>query len=85
MNLEGIIPKGWRLYTIDASIEGTYSTMLVRTEADRTAWHKLDDLNKENVDLYVSASGNSLRQSIEAASLKCSAFPPQEAIQEAKR
>jgi len=51
------IPKGWRFYTADCSIEGQCTIMLKRDATDTARWHRLSNAEWKETPLYSSGRG----------------------------
>lgn len=74
------IPANYRLYTVDASIEGRFRVMLVLTGQDRQDWFDVGEvLDKSGRDirpsLYQSGVGPTLAAAIMAAVKEASDAP----------
>ncbi|WP_443115451.1 hypothetical protein [Herbaspirillum seropedicae] len=72
MDVESLIPDGWLLSSVDASMKahgksGTISVMLVKDKAGRDAYHALSDEEKESATLYWCAHGYTIRDAITIA------------------
>ncbi|QNB08390.1 hypothetical protein G5S34_17610 [Herbaspirillum frisingense] len=71
-DVEELIPDGWLLSTVDASLKAhgkskTISVMLVKDKVGRDAYHALSDEGKESAALYWCAHGYTIRDAISLA------------------
>ncbi len=64
---EELVPDGWRLNTIDASILGSYSVMLKRDKDGSVWWHKLTEEEQADIPLFATGSAGSLSEALNKA------------------
>ena len=74
------IPEGWAFSTADFSLQACGvsefgGVMLIRTGADRAAWHALTVEPREVIPLYVSGTGRTVAEAIASASKNCTPLP----------
>lgn len=69
VQINSIIPDGWRLWSIDAST-GAFNVMLVRDDAGVAAWHALSEEMRDVVALYASGVNYSLVSALRDASIQ---------------
>ena len=66
--IEQQIPKGWRFYSADFSIEDSRGrVLLVRCREQREAWHQLSEEQQEQTPLYAHGFGFSLEEAVRDA------------------
>jgi len=68
---EEMIPSGWEFDTADFSIRGKNGhVMLRRNKKGQEWWFSLSEEDREKTDLYISGSGQNLKEAITVAILK---------------
>lgn len=65
-----LVPNGWRFYSADLSIEGRASVMLTRDAEGTRWWHRLHEVEQQQIDLFISGAGATLEEAIADASNK---------------
>jgi len=65
---ETMIPFGWEFDTADFSVRGKDGrVMLRRDKRGQEWWFGLSEEDREKTDLYISGSGNNLKEAIKMA------------------
>lgn len=61
------VPEGWRLNSVDASIEGRFAISLRRCGNNEGWWHSLTEEEKDCIHLYATGIGISFSEALRAA------------------
>jgi len=67
VTVESLILDGWRLFTVDASVERRVS-ILLRIDDDRLArWYEMSDDQRQVYHIYAVGVGNDFRDALSGA------------------
>lgn len=64
------LPEGWRLTSIDCSIEGRCAVTIMRSGMNYEWWYAITEAEQEAIPLYISAVNSTLRAAVLAAIAK---------------
>lgn len=61
------MPDGWRFYTMDSSVEGRSTVLIVRSGDKYKRWFELSENQQETISLYISGFGRTQMQALDNA------------------